>query len=473
VTALAAVLRFSTLDLQSFWLDEAATVEVIRHGLGGVLDKVSASESTPPLYYVLAWGWTKLFGHGEVGLRSLSALFGTAFVPAAYAAASELCSRRVGMAVAALAAVNPVLWWYSQEARAYALLALLTALGLWAFARVLNEPRSGRALAAWAVASALAMATHYFAAFLVLPQAIWLLSRPALRRNALPAVGGVVVAALALTPLALHQRSLGLAEFIAGESLAERIARAAKNMLVGFDSPLETVVAVVAALLALAGVASAAALLRGRERSGAWLAGGIGLVAVVIPLVLAVLDVDYLDTRNLLGVWLPLTIVFAAGLAATRWGRVGIVALCLLGLLSIAGVLLTPAWQRDDWRGIAEALGPPDGTRALIIQPASGAAPLRLYFPRLQPMPEVGESVKEIALVTPARRDVGGEHPKPPPTIVPPQVPGFEVAARRQTSSYALVLLRAQQLQPLRHDQAAALAFRPGEPVAIEEEIRP
>ena len=48
-----------------------------------MLHAVKVSESNPPLYYVLAWGWAKAFGTGEVGLRSLSALFGAATVPVA------------------------------------------------------------------------------------------------------------------------------------------------------------------------------------------------------------------------------------------------------------------------------------------------------------------------------------------------------------------------------------------------------
>ena len=38
-------------------------------------------EGNPPLYYVLAWLWAKVFGTGEVGLRSLSAVCGTAICP--------------------------------------------------------------------------------------------------------------------------------------------------------------------------------------------------------------------------------------------------------------------------------------------------------------------------------------------------------------------------------------------------------
>src|SRR5215210_7487143 len=251
LTGLAALLRFSTLDLQSYWFDESVTVSLVRLDLGGMLERIPASESTPPLYYLLAWLWSKPFGSNEAGLRSLSALLGTATVPLAYAAARELCSRRVGLTVAALAAVSPVLVWYSQEARAYALVVALTTGSLWAFARLVRRP-------------------------------------------------SVAAAAGALVPLAEHQRSLELASFISGDPLGFRLARAGKNLLVGFDSPLERELAVVAVAITVAGAAAAWAWTRGRERSGARIAAVVGGTALVLPLVLAVAGADYIDSRNLL-----------------------------------------------------------------------------------------------------------------------------------------------------------------------------
>ena len=166
LTALAAALRFSTLDVQSFSADEGVTVALLQLPLGKMLSTIPHSESTPPLYYVLAWMWTRVFGRGEIGLRSLSALCGTAAVPALYAAGKVLISRRAGLVAALLAAVSPLLVWYSQEGRAYALLTLLAALSLVLFARALSGGGSG-SLAGWAVVSALVMATHYYGGFLV------------------------------------------------------------------------------------------------------------------------------------------------------------------------------------------------------------------------------------------------------------------------------------------------------------------
>ena len=164
-------------------------------------------------------------------------------------------------------------------------------------------------------------------------------------------------------------------------------------------------------------------------------------------------------------------IVPAAGLVAWRAGRAGIAALCTLGLASIAGVALTPAWQRDDWRGMAAALGPADGPRAVVIQPASGRVPLALYMPGLHPMPAAGAAVREIAIVTPVRRDLGGEHAAPPTRNLPPAAPGFELAARELPHGYTVVVLRAKRDQVVSVTQAQGLALRRGEPVAVERQL--
>jgi uncharacterized membrane protein len=103
ITLVAAALRFSTLGLQSYWYDEAVTVRLVGAGPYSMLHSAAGSESTPPLYYVVAWIWTRVFGSTEIGLRSLSALCGTLAVPLAYEAGRQLVSRPAGALTAALA----------------------------------------------------------------------------------------------------------------------------------------------------------------------------------------------------------------------------------------------------------------------------------------------------------------------------------------------------------------------------------
>ena len=147
IVALGAALRFATLDLQSYRYDEAVTVVRILHpSLFDTLSTVPGSESTPPLYYLVAWLWSRPFGTGEVGLRSLSALAGTASIAVVYLGAVALSlPRRAGLIAAAMVAVSPVLIWFSQDARAYALVFLLTALSFLYFARALRAPHRRRA----------------------------------------------------------------------------------------------------------------------------------------------------------------------------------------------------------------------------------------------------------------------------------------------------------------------------------------
>ena len=125
LTAAAAAIRFIPLGVQSFHHDEVITVmRVIPGTFGHMLHEVVRSESNPPLYYVLAWGWAKAFGRDEWGIRSLSALLGTLTVPVGYAIGRQLSGRRVGLILMGLLAFNPMLIWYSQEARSYALLSM-------------------------------------------------------------------------------------------------------------------------------------------------------------------------------------------------------------------------------------------------------------------------------------------------------------------------------------------------------------
>jgi uncharacterized membrane protein len=74
LVVVAIGLRFPTLGQQSFWGDETLTAWELRHHLGTAIANLPKLEASPPLYFVLSWGWTRVFGAGEAGLRSLSAV---------------------------------------------------------------------------------------------------------------------------------------------------------------------------------------------------------------------------------------------------------------------------------------------------------------------------------------------------------------------------------------------------------------
>ena len=355
LVALAAILRFATIDVQSLWLDESATVVLLRRDLWDMLSTLPSAESSPPLYFVLAWAWAKLFGAGAIGLRSLSAVLGTLTVPVAYAAALPV-SRRAGLWAAAIAAASPLTFYYAQEARGYALLILLCGLSFVLFQRALDDPRP-RALGLWTGVSVLALLTHYFALFLLLPEVIWLARRHGPRALA-PYVGAIAVVGLALLPLARRQRADNKSDWIEETSLASRIVQAPKQYLVGIDSPAEIAATAVAALLVVAAIALLVTRGSERERRTAERTAAVVAVALATPLVLSLSGaIDVFNGRNVVGAWVPAAAVVAIAIAAGR--RAGAVVgglLVALLLAVIVGVLADPTTQRDDWRAAAEAL---------------------------------------------------------------------------------------------------------------------
>ena len=403
LTVLAATLRFATLGAQAYHHDEIVTASrVLRDGFWHAMEAVGFSESAPPLYYALAWVWTQLTGTGEVGLRSVSALAGVATVPVAYLLGAELSSRRAGIVAAALVAVNPMLLWYSQEARSYALLVLLTAAAALYFVRALHDvpvergpygPLSTgtstrrRDTTLWGVFSALALATHYFAIFPIALEAAWLLWRR--RREAFAGLWIVLLAGLALGPLAIHQMSLGHAEWIGDRSLGHRVWEAGVTFVVGETGDIvsrpETVLPAVVPLLAvLAGLL----LLALRADRGERRAGGLmlALVAVTVagPLALALVapGKDYVLARNLLPALVPLLVAVAIGATARHARRSGMVVASVLVAYSLGfcvWVSLSPAWQRPDWDTVAARLGEPKAPRAIVLW-TLGAASLRYYL---------------------------------------------------------------------------------------------
>jgi 4-amino-4-deoxy-L-arabinose transferase-like glycosyltransferase len=422
IVAVAAAARFTRLGHQSFWLDESFTVDLVQRPFGDMLSGVAGLESTPPLYYVLAWLWAKLFGHGEAGLRSLSALFGTLAVPVAWRAAREwFDSPRAGLIAAALVAFNPFFVWYSQEARSYSLLVLMAMLTLLFLGR--------RSYALWALTAALALLTHYFAAFLIVPEAVWLLWTARAWRP----VAAVAAVGAALAPLALHQRAQGHTSFIADLSLRTRITDLPKKLVTGELGTPTPLIGPIAGLIAVAAIAYAL-----RERQGRILLM-IAAAAALLPLVLAVAGADYLLPRNLIAVYVPVVLVVAAGLgAAGRLGLAGATAICAVALVVNIEVASDAKLQRDDWRGAAKALGRATETRAVIVSPDYAKKPLRLYAGSLPPLP-AGTAVREVDVIVNDR----------PPAGAPPALPGFSLDATVRTPSYLLARYRSSTPIPV------------------------
>lgn len=445
IILLGAALRFTTLGEQSFWSDEANTWAIVAHGLGHVWTTVPKTESTPPLYYLLLWFWSRVFGIHEVGLRSFSALCGTLTIPVVWAIGRRLVSERVGLVAALLTAVNPLLFWYSQEARAYSLMLLMSALTLLMMLRALELPSHRRVLA-WGVVSAIAICSHYFAAFAVAPEGVWL--AVALRRRGILnwanvglAAGPVVVMGAALVPLVLRQND-GRARYISeySGSLQFRVGQLVKQDLIGDGQPAKALLLAIGCALVLGAVALLVRRGTSSERRAAALPAVIGAAGVMLAVLVAATVTDYFNSRNMMSTWPAAVLVVATGLGCARAGRAGAVCTAgfvALGLFCISNVVRDTNWQRDNWRGAVHAIGATAEPRAIVADVAS-TVPLSPYLSHLTAYPLAGIATREVDMIWLHRRSFG--RPLIPVTPVP--LPGFQLQEVR-TSSYIVVRYRA------------------------------
>jgi mannosyltransferase len=380
---LGGVLRFATLGAQSYWYDEAQAAHELHLSLGSMLSSMVDVETAPPLYFILGWAWAHVFGAGEAALRSLSAVAGTALIAVAYMCGRELVSRRAGVLTAAFVAVSPFMIWYSQEAREYMLVATFCGASLLWFVRASRDP-SGRNIAWWAGFSVLALLTHYFAGFLIAPEALWLLYVARNRASAV-AVAVVGLVEVALIPLLVSHATGSLLGFITGTHLSTRIQAVPIAFALGPPFGLS---ALSYGLIGAAVLAGAVILLlivgaESDELRGAAMAASLAAVVVLAPLLAALLGKDYYLYRALIPAWLPLAIVLAAACTTQRLRVPGaIVALIVLAGFAYGLVRINAdvQYQRPDWRAVARALGPPSSRRAIVAYDDLATDPLKLYL---------------------------------------------------------------------------------------------
>jgi 4-amino-4-deoxy-L-arabinose transferase-like glycosyltransferase len=457
IVVVGAIIRFATLGVQSTWTDEVATASYLHGSLKQTL-LVLPVDTNPPLFYVLEWIFVRVFGQGDVGLRVLSAVAGTLTIPVLYAIGRVVASSRAGLVAAVLGAVQPMLWWYSQEARPYALFTLLGALALLGFVIALRD-RSVWGLALWAVCGGLMLTTHYFSVVALAPQAGWLLvSLRGRRRETLIAFAGLAVVLIALSMTAALQSEAP--EGISHLPFAPR-ARVLLPQLMASPSPPATAIWVGAVALALAGAGLALTTTQTPQLRFARVLGVLTVWDLVFPIVLAKAGADFVDTRNLIGALIPLLPLAAIGFASPSALRAGpalaavTAALWLSAVLAIVG---DRGLQRIDVKGAVASLGRPAVDRVIL---APGSYLFTLVLPRYA----TGASLFGDGRVPVQEIDVLVPHPGPgtPPCLAGqtcelfetqqaagPPAPAFALVSRADVTPFTIWRWRAPQPELLK-----------------------
>jgi mannosyltransferase len=359
---LSLLLRSRALD-GSLWIDEAISRGIAVHGLGEI-PGLLRQDGSPPLYYVLLHGWTSAFGDGEAALRSLSLLAALLTVPAALWAGTAVGGRRAGWIAAVLAALNPFLSVYAQEARMYALVAFLSVLACGSFARgFVDGSRRHRALFALELAALLY--THAWAIFLALGFAVAaaIAMRDRLREAALPFAAALLLFTPWVPTLLDQARHTG-APWSKTPSLAA--------LLGGIPGALDGGGGA-AAVIAV----GALGVLRLRDDARARRIALLLLVAAAVALAAAWIHSHVTPSwanRYLAIVVGP--VVVAGSVALGRAGRLGLVTTAAVSVLWLA---YSVDADRSNARAVAAAAGPlPAGTTVVSTQPEQ--VPLLAYY---------------------------------------------------------------------------------------------
>ncbi len=177
ILALGLFLRIYNLSAESIWFDEAFSVMISKRGAFEIINSVlnNAAEKNPPLYYVLLHFWVLVFGDSEFSVRLMSVILGSVSIIAIYALGKLLFNKRAGIIAALIIAVSVFHIQYSQEARAYALIALLSIISYYSLMK-LTARRSIFYSVLYLVSSILMIYTHYFGLFIIAAQNIFCLT---------------------------------------------------------------------------------------------------------------------------------------------------------------------------------------------------------------------------------------------------------------------------------------------------------
>ena len=185
----AFLIRLISLN-QSLWLDEATTARVVQqYNFLEIITKFSPNDFHPPLYYLLMKAWTGIFGYTEISLRMPSVLFSILTGYVIYLIGKQVFpTSSFGLHGARWAAAfflfNPLIVYYSQEARMYMMATFLLTTALYFYlslsinlrgspASLLNRGGS-ISIFFFSLSISLSFLTFYGSIFLIIPMGIYL-----------------------------------------------------------------------------------------------------------------------------------------------------------------------------------------------------------------------------------------------------------------------------------------------------------
>jgi hypothetical protein len=447
MTLVGFLLRRYHLGTESLWFDEADIVGQAHQPLPTLIEAFTKAGENGPLYTLMLHYWLALdsnlpvvgrlmsfvFGSSlEAHVRGLSLLFGTAAIPLMFVFARRVGGVALGLVAAALLTINPFELWYSQDAKMYSLLVLMTLLTSILYVRAI-ESNAKSAWAAYIVATWIMLTAHSLSGLVLLAQ---ILAAPILLRTkdqgprtkddeqegsvqgqpgklssrrgfrlfwAMVIILAPVLPIIWLLVAAVATGTVDTGNWYAATSLPDilltifvkfAVNQAAPTALGSLSIPWETIGALAMAALAVVGVW---AMLRTKDEGRRtnedpssfvglhWLVFLLWLVPV-LAFWLVTLAVPLFQPRYLI-MALPSYLIMAAAGILALWRfhpALAAVPLALLGISTGAAMLTinySPTPQKEDWRGamvyVQDHLRPYD---AIVVFPGYLQSAVQVYY---------------------------------------------------------------------------------------------
>lgn len=172
--ALGLILRLIFIN-QSLWLDESIEALALQGRFGPLLHYALA-DYQPPLYHLIGYLNTHLFGFSELALRLPSLICGVLTIYFVVQLATLFAGKKIGFIAGLLAATNPLLIYYSQEGRTYAMTAFFVTASFYYFFKMLDtQSWSLKSRILYFIFTTCFIYTSYLSWFALLAQGIYAL----------------------------------------------------------------------------------------------------------------------------------------------------------------------------------------------------------------------------------------------------------------------------------------------------------
>lgn len=166
------ILKMAFIGSYSIWCDECYTIYHTQASLSQIID-LSTVDSSPPGFLLIINLWEQLFGQSVTALRAFSAICSSLCGVLIFLFAKRFLSMRTAVVTILLFAFSNVQMIYAQEARAYALVCLLSIGSLYLFFLLTLEGKKSRWLMfSFGLVNATLLYFHYVTIFLLLAELI-------------------------------------------------------------------------------------------------------------------------------------------------------------------------------------------------------------------------------------------------------------------------------------------------------------